>query len=1006
MKKNLLSIACFAALALSASAASDPGLTEIWKTANIEELKGAWSAATDWSNPTAIKATSNPRFATAKDGKVYTVNMMTMSIAEVTLEGLKDLYKLPDINPDFYGTAISVDEVGNFLIGEDFVSVESAQKWAIYSPASGQCKSFDIGVPEGWTVGRVDCVGRVLGDLTREALFFIAPQNDGTAKVRVMKATGNGSVSSVELEEVDAVSVAAPVSGYPQNITQPGFNTYAEYEAAGDDNYNFYYSACCSKEQIYTAYIDGKTTTSFAPDLTISVSSPLNGFTTFTLAGKRYFVRNFSLDKKAFDMAIAVTDANGDILTTWINNDWQPNGGYCSIIAEPVDDKTANIYVYNSGNSYGAAAQLLFDPAQCGAPIVPEKPVGVTPDEPYKVTNTAEFLGMASKITTNDFYVALENDLDFAGVEYTPVSSNARIHFDGQNHVIRNVYTYDPKWDNWGLFKSFSGEIKNLGIENSYHYVSSGCAGALMGEAKDVTIENCYVTGQVYAAAGGGMIGTVIGTTTITNSYSLVDVTGPANAYLGGVVGRVGSYSGAPGTLKVTYCYAGGSVMCDGTSAGFASSNVATSAITIDNVIAWNKIINGVTADPICAGLCDNAELGEFWIYDGLVLNGQPESGDSQADLLAIIGEWPAFNKTLNNGHVVLAWQEANGNENELGSELNPVKLYNATDVVAMGRYIKPGHTYITVENDIDMAGVEYTAPLGDNNFAGCIVHIDGKCHVIENLTISSGQYPSLIGVFMGDIKDLGMANVNISSPTSGVGVFGAFTGHASYDGVTTIDNCFATGQLQGAYYAGGIGGYNNGKLKITNCYTLASVEANVFAGGVLGWVPAGETTIENVYAGSYVEAMDEAGTAGGIINLVADGVATLNNVVSWGEGVYGTNVGYVNGGSVEAVQTNVYCGENVYLNGEEVSDDAKTDEELVAVVSAWSAFSDQLIDGKPMLKWQADRLTAVKDIVVDNSEADGPAVYYNLQGVQVANPDNGIYIVRRGNKVTKELVR
>jgi hypothetical protein len=32
--------------------------------------------------------------------------------------------------------------------------------------------------------------------------------------------------------------------------------------------------------------------------------------------------------------------------------------------------------------------------------------------------------------------------------------------------------------------------------------------------------------------------------------------------------------------------------------------------------------------------------------------------------------------------------------------------------------------------------------------------------------------------------------------------------------------------------------------------------------------------------------------------------------------------------------------------------------------------------------------------------------VYYNLQGVEVANPQNGLYIVKRGNKVTKQLVK
>lgn len=45
-----------------------------------------------------------------------------------------------------------------------------------------------------------------------------------------------------------------------------------------------------------------------------------------------------------------------------------------------------------------------------------------------------------------------------------------------------------------------------------------------------------------------------------------------------------------------------------------------------------------------------------------------------------------------------------------------------------------------------------------------------------------------------------------------------------------------------------------------------------------------------------------------------------------------------------------------------------------------------------------------IEDIVVD--EVEGAAKYYNLQGVEIANPENGLYIVKRGNKVSKELVK
>ena len=47
---------------------------------------------------------------------------------------------------------------------------------------------------------------------------------------------------------------------------------------------------------------------------------------------------------------------------------------------------------------------------------------------------------------------------------------------------------------------------------------------------------------------------------------------------------------------------------------------------------------------------------------------------------------------------------------------------------------------------------------------------------------------------------------------------------------------------------------------------------------------------------------------------------------------------------------------------------------------------------------------TAVTDVEADNTDA--PAVYYNMQGVRVATPSAGLYIVVRGNKVTKQYIR
>ena len=47
-----------------------------------------------------------------------------------------------------------------------------------------------------------------------------------------------------------------------------------------------------------------------------------------------------------------------------------------------------------------------------------------------------------------------------------------------------------------------------------------------------------------------------------------------------------------------------------------------------------------------------------------------------------------------------------------------------------------------------------------------------------------------------------------------------------------------------------------------------------------------------------------------------------------------------------------------------------------------------------------------IEDVAVDNDD-NAPAEYFNLQGVRVAHPEAGnIYIVRRGAKVSKELVK
>ena len=44
-----------------------------------------------------------------------------------------------------------------------------------------------------------------------------------------------------------------------------------------------------------------------------------------------------------------------------------------------------------------------------------------------------------------------------------------------------------------------------------------------------------------------------------------------------------------------------------------------------------------------------------------------------------------------------------------------------------------------------------------------------------------------------------------------------------------------------------------------------------------------------------------------------------------------------------------------------------------------------------------------VQGVAVD--DANAPVEYFNLQGVRVANPENGLYIRRQGNKKSRKII-
>jgi len=110
--------------------------------------------------------------------------------------------------------------------------------------------------------------------------------------------------------------------------------------------------------------------------------------------------------------------------------------------------------------------------------------------------------------------------------------------YDGQGHVIQNLY-YDREHQPDGFFAyAINATISNLGLENIELH-GAWYSGALVGRCNNSTITKCYSTGIVSGSgATGGLVGYAEGSENdISYSYSTCTVTSTSNGS-GGFVGK------------------------------------------------------------------------------------------------------------------------------------------------------------------------------------------------------------------------------------------------------------------------------------------------------------------------------------------------------------------------------------------------------------------------------------------------------------------------------------
>ena len=224
----------------------------------------------------------------------------------------------------------------------------------------------------------------------------------------------------------------------------------------------------------------------------------------------------------------------------------------------------------------------------------------------YHISTAEQLAGLAQLVnadpgTTNfagkTFY--LDNDLDLSGHEWISIGTGrggtrAKYSFcgvfDGQGHVISNLYSHESYIEGAdeshnllrnALFGNvYNGEVKNLGVANAEIWIDpkdnstygKGILVDWMGKSK---ITNCWTSGSIYSGTKiekniGGIVGATMQGCTISGCYSTATLTGNftnSEGYytdpqyllpdtIGGIVGARNE-----GNLTVTDCWFGGKIV-------------------------------------------------------------------------------------------------------------------------------------------------------------------------------------------------------------------------------------------------------------------------------------------------------------------------------------------------------------------------------------------------------------------------------------------------------------
>lgn len=397
-----------------------------------------------------------------------------------------------------------------------------------------------------------------------------------------------------QYQKMDNATVTVTI---PEDVTFADGAATAQYTLTNGYTYGFMYSAANPFAFLYSMTDTGVGTNFNA----VTVNYYMNHYAdaVITVARKVNYDVDLNITDEngsaVSDVTVTLTDSKGNVITP------NENGTYTLGYGVYTYTLSKNGYVVTRGSfSLGSAdaANVKDGVLTVKTAVLPKVGEnawdGKTKTEPKKDGNGVYLIGTAAELawfaaTDGKSSAKLTADIELAGYDWTPLKKFYGT-FDGQGHVIRNLY--------------INSTSNTLGLIS---YLQGGASVTGLGITGSVTCTN-----NTRIAQAGGIVGYMYDKASITQCWSAVNVT--SNKHAGGIAGYT-----AGGSI-ITNCYASGNITTTSKNecylggicgSGFSNTNGATltNCYSIGDVTGTSgaaSYLGGLSPDKTAAHYVDN----------------------------------------------------------------------------------------------------------------------------------------------------------------------------------------------------------------------------------------------------------------------------------------------------------------------------------------------------------------------------------------------------------------